>query len=128
MSAALLVLLLLWVPGLIAGAAIRLRGWTLAAAAPALTYGLVSIGGLLLGELGFSWTLVTFGVWALLASAVLLLVTTLVQRRWPAQVEDDHRISRNGHLVVGAGLAVGLAVGAVTFMRGIGTMNRLAQD
>ncbi|MBB5806962.1 hypothetical protein F4560_006730 [Saccharothrix ecbatanensis] len=128
MTAALLVLVLLWVPGLLAGAAIRLRGWTLAAAAPALTYGLVSIGGLLLGKLGFSWTLVTFGAWTLLASALLLLVTTLVQRRWPAHVEDDHKVSRNGHLVVGAGLAIGLAVGAVTFMRGIGTMNRLAQD
>lgn len=128
MSAALLVLLLLWVPGLVAGAAIRLRGWTLAAAAPVLTYGLVSIGGLLLGELGFSWTLVTFGVWTLLASAVLLLVTALVQRRWPAHVEDDHEVSRNGHLVVGAGLAIGLGVGVVTFLRGIGTMNRLAQD
>jgi hypothetical protein len=128
MTAALLVLVLLWVPGLLAGAAIRLRGWTLAAAAPALTYGLVSIGGLLLGKLGFSWTLVTFGAWTLLASALLLLVTILVQRRWPAHVEDDHKLSRNGHLVVGAGLAIGLAVGAVTFMRGIGTMNRLAQD
>ncbi|ONI82016.1 hypothetical protein ALI22I_38275 [Saccharothrix sp. ALI-22-I] len=128
MSAALLVLLLLWVPGLIFGAAIRLRGWVLAAAAPALTYGLVSLGGLLLGKLGFSWTLVAFGVWTLLASAVLLLVTTLIQRRWPVLPDPDDKISRNGHLVVAAGLTIGLAVGAITFLRGIGTMNRLAQD
>ncbi|MFJ6670341.1 DUF6541 family protein [Actinosynnema sp. NPDC091369] len=129
MSAVLLVLLLLWVPGLVFGAAVRLRGWVLAAAAPALTYGLVAIGGLLLGELGFSWTLVTFGVWTLVASAVLFAVTTLVQRRWPARVDDDEpRVSRRGHLVVGAGVAIGLAVGAVTFLRGISSLNRLAQD
>ncbi|MEU4739887.1 DUF6541 family protein [Actinosynnema sp. NPDC023658] len=129
MSAALLVLLLLWVPGLVFGAALRLRGWTLAAAAPALTYGLVATGGLLLGKLGFSWTLPTFGAWALVASVVLFAVTTLVQRRWPARVEDDEpRVSRRGHLVVGAGVAIGLAVGAVTFLRGISSLNRLAQD
>ena len=129
MSAALLVLLLLWVPGLLFGAAARLRGWTLAAAAPALTYGLVAIGGLLLGELGFSWTLLTFGGWTLVASVVLFAVTTLIQRRWPARVDDDEpRVSRRGHLVVGAGVAIGLAVGAVTFLRGIGSLNRLAQD
>ncbi|MEU4444995.1 DUF6541 family protein [Actinosynnema sp. NPDC050801] len=129
MSAALLVLLLLWVPGLLFGAAIRLRGWTLVAAAPALTYGLVAIGGLLLGKLGVSWTLLTFGAWALAASVVLFAVTTLVQRRWPARVEDDEpRVSRRGHLVVAAGVAIGLAVGAVTFLRGISSLDRLAQD
>ncbi|NUT53106.1 MAG: hypothetical protein HOV94_38350 [Saccharothrix sp.] len=129
MSTALLVLLLLWVPGLVFGAAIRLRGWVLAAAAPALTYGLVAIGGLLLGKLGISWTLLTFGGWALLASAVLFAVTALVRRRWPDRVEDDEpRVSRRGHLVVAGGVAIGLAVGAVTFLRGISSLNRLAQD
>lgn len=128
MTAALLVLVLLWVPGLLAGAAVRLRGWLLAAAAPVLTYGLVSVGGLVVGELGLAWTPVSFGAWVLLASAVLLLVTALVQRRWPAAADPGDRISRNGHLAVAAGVAIGLGVGAVTFLRGIGTMDRLAQD
>lgn len=125
MSAALL-LLLYWLPGLAFGAAIRLRGWVLVAASPALTYGLVSLGGLLLGKLGQSWTLVTFGIFVAAASVVALVASTLVNRRWPA--ERDERLPLRDHLVVGAGLAVGLAVGVITFLRGIGSLHRLSQD
>ncbi|CCH27494.1 DUF6541 family protein [Actinosynnema sp. NPDC047251] len=132
---AVLVLLLCWLPGLVFGLALGLRGWVLAAGAPAFTYGLVSLGGLLLGQLGVSWTLLTFGAWALVAS-VLALVATLVWRRLrgPAQpapdqpAEDVVRRSVRDNLVVVAGLAVGLAVGVVTYLRGIGSLSRLSQD
>ncbi|MEV0677133.1 DUF6541 family protein [Actinosynnema sp. NPDC050436] len=127
---AVLVLLLCWLPGLVFGLALGLRGWMAAAGAPALTYGLVSVGGLLLGQLGVSWTLLTFGAWALVAS-LLALAATLVWRRLrgplPPVDEADRRSPRD-HLVVAGGLAVGLAVGVVTYLRGIGSLSRLNQD
>ncbi|GAA3460373.1 hypothetical protein GCM10018963_23860 [Saccharothrix longispora] len=119
-------MLMYWLPGLAFGAAIRLRGWVLAGAAPALTYGLVSIGGLLIGKVGLPWTVPTFAAWAAVASVVAFVVSHLVNRRRPAEPEE--RLPLRDHLVVAAGLAVGLAVGAVTFLRGIGSLDRLSQD
>ena len=41
-----LILLAFWVPGLLFGTAIGLRGWTLAAAGPLLTFGIIALGTL----------------------------------------------------------------------------------
>ncbi|WET79295.1 hypothetical protein P3102_35595 [Amycolatopsis sp. QT-25] len=131
----LLVLLAFWLPGLVFGAAIRLRGWTLAAAAPLLTFGLVAIGIPILGRLGIRWTLPNVGMWVLLLSLVgfglSFLVLRFTAKRHPewAEGEDDDETKRGprDHLLIGAGVVVGLGVGLVTFLRGSHSLENVQQ-
>ncbi|MFI9448752.1 DUF6541 family protein [Amycolatopsis sp. NPDC052450] len=131
----LLVLLAFWLPGLVFGAAIRLRGWTLAAAAPLLTFGLVAIGIPILGRFGIRWTMLNVGLWVLLLSLVgfglSFLVLRFTAKRHPewAEDEDDDETKRSlrDHLLIGAGVVVGLGVGLVTFLRGSHTLENVQQ-
>ncbi|MEC3975138.1 DUF6541 family protein [Amycolatopsis sp. H20-H5] len=133
----LLVLLAFWLPGLVFGTAVKLRGWTLAAAAPLLTFGIVAIGVPVLGGLGIRWTMLNVGLWALLLSAVgfalAFAVDRFTARRHPEWAEaekdlgDSARRSLRGHLLIGFGVAAGMAVGAVTFLRGSHSLNNVQQ-
>jgi hypothetical protein len=145
-----LVLLAFWSPGLVFGAAIRLRGWTLAAAAPALTFGIVALGVVVFGRFGIAWNLLTVSLWALALSLVMAVVSIpLALRRAAgraakgADAEEDgsgatedprkpraegERRSLVDHLLIGAGVLVGMAVGAFTYLRGIGVLDRINQD
>ena len=76
----LLVLLAFWLPGLLFGAAIRLRGWTLAAAAPLLTFGIVGLGVPVLGRFGLRWNILDVALWTVLLSAVAFGLSVLVLR------------------------------------------------
>ncbi|GGM44337.1 hypothetical protein GCM10012275_14190 [Longimycelium tulufanense] len=142
----MLVLLAIWVPGLLLGLTLRLRGWTLAAAAPVLTFGAVATGTAVLGRLGFSWSWWSFGGWVLGVAVVLGLTSWLMARRagtaaarkstdgGPAEttagVEPGRTDSRSprDHVVVAVGVLAGLVVGAVTFLRGIGGLGTINQD
>lgn len=127
----LLVVVAFWLPGLALGAAVRLRGWILAAAAPALTFGLVSLGGYVLGKLGIRWNLLSFAIWAAIAVAVvgaLSLLLVVLARRSGRVTEPEPRLALREHLMVGGGVVVGLVVGAVTFLRGIGSLDMINQD
>jgi len=131
----LLVLLAFWLPGLVFGAAIRLRGWTLAAAAPLLTFGLVAIGIPILGGLGIRWNMLNVGLWVLLLSVVgfglSFLVLRFTAKRHPDWDEDEEedapKRSLRDHLLIGAGVVVGLGVGTVTFLRGSHTLENVQQ-
>ncbi|RSM66792.1 hypothetical protein DMH03_06790 [Amycolatopsis sp. WAC 01376] len=131
----LLVLLAFWLPGLVFGGAIRLRGWTLAAAAPLLTFGLVAIGIPILGRFGIRWTMLNVGLWVLLLSLVgfglSFLVLRFTAKRHPewAEDEDDDETKRSlrDHLLIGAGVVVGLGVGLVTFLRGSHSLENVQQ-
>ncbi|WP_216213456.1 DUF6541 family protein [Amycolatopsis aidingensis] len=124
----LLVLLAFWLPGLAVGAAIRLRGWTLAAAAPALTFGIVAVGILVLGKLGITWNLLNLALWAAVVALLLGAISYLLYRRRPDRGEQDQPRSRTDHLLIGAGVLAGMAVGAVAFLRGIGGLGRISQE
>jgi hypothetical protein len=71
MSEVLLVLfylLVLFVPGGLLGALVGLRGWTLAAMAPVLTYTVAGLAGPWSDAIGLRWSMVTFlGWWAVFA-------------------------------------------------------------
>lgn len=123
-----LVLAGFWLPGLAAGAAIRLRGWTLAAAAPVLTFGVAGIGVWVLSRLGVSWNLLTAGLWTLAVIALLAFGSLLFARLRPASQDTEPSRSPRDHLLIGGGVAVGMGVGAVTFLRGIGSLTTLSQD
>ena len=117
MAAVVLVTLTLvvTVPGLAVGRALRLRGWLLAAVAPLLTYGIVAAAGSALPLIGIRWSpLVLAGVTAVLATAA-----------WPVcrRRRDDDRAadlpvwSRVHHLGIAVAVAVGALVGLAVSYR-----------
>ncbi|MCR6481309.1 hypothetical protein M8542_00610 [Amycolatopsis sp. OK19-0408] len=132
----LLVVLAFWLPGLVFGAAVRLRGWLLAAVAPLLTFGIVSLGVPVLGGLGIRWTTLDVALWTLVLSAVGFGLAHLVQRftarRHPDWAEKDAAAAApprtlRQHLLIGAGVAAGSLVGVVTFLRGARGLNQVQQ-
>ncbi|MGH3907326.1 MAG: DUF6541 family protein [Pseudonocardiaceae bacterium] len=68
---------LLWLPGLAVGALAGLRGWSLAALGPLLTYGLVTASGPWMSRMGLEWRPST----VLLALVAVLAVVAVL--RWP---------------------------------------------
>ncbi|RSM39686.1 hypothetical protein DMA12_29395 [Amycolatopsis balhimycina DSM 5908] len=128
----LLVLLAFWLPGLLFGAAIRLRGWTLAAAGPLLTFGLVALGVPILGKLGIRWSMLNVALWTLVVSAagfgLAFAVTRFTRRRHPDWTEPERpERSVRDHVLIGIGVAAGLGIGAVTFLRGVRSLNNVQQ-
>jgi hypothetical protein len=132
----LVVPLLFFVPGLLVSAVLGLRGWRLAAIAPAVTFGLVAIAGPVLDVLGVRWSLLSFAAW----TAAIALLSAAALRVWPrlrrgerAVVPADEqdgplRRARWEHLVVGVGVALGMLVGAIVFLRGTGGLGVTSQE
>ncbi|WP_309110169.1 DUF6541 family protein [Saccharothrix sp.] len=134
-----LVVLAYWVPGLVIGLALRLRGWTLAAAAPVLTFGGVALGTYALGRTGIPWNLLTVVLWFLVLAAVVGVPTWLVARRRArteaAEAGDGAAAGPvvakrplRDNVVVLVGVVAGMAVGALTFLKGIKSLNTVNQD
>jgi hypothetical protein len=128
----LLVLLAFWLPGLVFGAAVRLRGWTLAAAAPLLTFGVIGLGVPVLGKLGIRWNILDVALWTLLVSAVAFGLSLLVLRftaRRHSEWADPERFTRSPreHLLIGAGVVLASLIGTVTFLRGAHGLNSVQQ-
>jgi hypothetical protein len=112
-------------PGLVLGAVLGLRGWRLAAASPAITFGLVATGGLVLDVLGVRWTVLSFGAWILAVTAVVAGARRVVVSRRALSappIEDGRdqpeRHALWEHLTVGVGVLGGMAVGALAYLRG----------
>ncbi|MGW4060961.1 DUF6541 family protein [Amycolatopsis sp. NPDC004747] len=129
----LLVLAAFWVPGAVFGAAIGLRGWTLGAAAPILTFGVVALAIPLLGGTGIRWTALSVALWTLVVSAAGFAVTWAVarfnrHRRPDAEAPERPRWSWRAHALTALGVATGMAVGALTVLRGIPTSGTVNQN
>ncbi|MEU4801351.1 DUF6541 family protein [Actinosynnema sp. NPDC023587] len=125
-----LVVLAYWVPGLALGLALRLRGWTLAAIAPALTFGMVSLAVVVFPRVGLTWNTATSLGWAALLVALAAVAAWLVNRRAPVEppAEPAEPRTRRDHVVVGVGVALGLAWGVVTYLRGVKSVQAVSQD
>ena len=143
---------LFFLPGLIVSALLGLRGWRLAAIAPAVTFGLVATGGPVVDMLGARWSLLSFAAWtaaiALLVAAAGWLWPRLFSAKAARRVADDGSDdgSDDGadegaddpgrpalralweHLVVGGGVLLGMVVGAVVFLRGTGGLGVTTQE
>jgi len=128
--------LVIFVPGLLVCAVLGLRGWTLAALAPAISFGLAATGGPVLDALGVRWSLAAFGAWSMAVALILAAVTWLWGRgrrdrsETPAEggIEHPTRRAQWEHLVVGAGVLLGMLVGAVVFLRGTGGLGVTTQE
>ncbi|SDO14916.1 hypothetical protein SAMN05660199_01363 [Klenkia soli] len=134
-------LLLVVVPGALICAAAGVRGWRLAGVAPAATFGAAAVGGPALGAVGIRWDLWSYAGWTLLLVAVVAAVAWLVRRRRPAVDgttagqgvgtagdELPRQRARWEHLLVGGGVALGMAVGAAVFLRASRGLSAIAQD
>src|SRR5699024_2418520 len=60
----------LWLPGALAGAAAGLRGWTLAATAPLLTYAIAGLAGPVLAAFGGRWSAAAFALVTIIVGLV----------------------------------------------------------
>ncbi|WP_103382004.1 DUF6541 family protein [Pseudonocardia dioxanivorans] len=115
----------LWIPGLLAGTAAGLRGWTLAAAAPLLTYAIAGLAGPWTTSLGIRWSPLVFVVATIVFVGVLFAVRG---RRRTASSDQPPPWSTRAQ--IGAGLMVGIAaaVGAYAILRGIHRITTIPQD
>jgi hypothetical protein len=128
---------LFFVPGLLVCALLGLRGWRLAAVAPAVTFGLVATGGPVLSALQVPWSLLSFAGWTVGVAVLLFAVARLWARmgRAAGDAPDGEnpelrplRRARWEHLTVGGGVLLGMGVGALVFLRGTGGLGVTSQE
>lgn len=73
----------LFLPGLLLGAAIGLRRLSLLATAPPLTIGMISVGAVVLSLAGLPFTPLSVAVWSLLCAAGGAMVGAIIRRQRP---------------------------------------------
>ena len=74
--------LTLWVPGLVLGGLAGLRGWTLAAGAPLLTYAVAGLFGPMFAAMDIAWSPTSAGLLLVVLCAVAVLARFAVQHRF----------------------------------------------
>ncbi|HEX7661590.1 MAG TPA: DUF6541 family protein [Pseudonocardiaceae bacterium] len=122
-------LVVLWVPGGVAGALLGLRGWLLAASAPVITYFIGGSAGPLLSMLGLRYDGFSFGVCAVIVVALCATARWLTRRRKP--VEDTPRPGdwlRSSHAVVAVFVLAAAAAGATMVIGGMHWLDSIPQD
>ncbi|RTL63746.1 MAG: hypothetical protein EKK42_27465 [Pseudonocardiaceae bacterium] len=113
------------IPGALAGFAAGLRGWTLAAAAPLLTYAIAGLAGPWTTALGIGWSPLVFGIATLVFAAVLFAVRG-VRRAEPRDPVAPW--SAGAHAGVAVVVAFAAAVGAYAILRGFHRITTIPQD
>lgn len=122
-------LLVLLVPGLLAGLAVGLRGWVLVAIAPLLTYAIGGLAGPWLTAMGLPFNVGTF-VAAIVAFVVVggAARWLTLRRRRPVTGHDEVvPWARAGHLAVLGCLIVAVAVGGYTVLSGLLELDAISQ-
>lgn len=116
----------LWAPGLLLGRLAGLRSWTLAAAAPLLTYAVAGIAGPALSAAGVGWSPAVFaGTVAVLAALVAAVTVPL---RGAATAAPRPVWMPAAARWVAAGAAAVAAFGAAVVHAGIGRLAAVPQD
>jgi hypothetical protein len=124
---------LLWLPGAAVGALLGFRGWSLAALAPLLSYGIITVCGPLMSRLDIAWEPGTAGLVLLVVAGVAAVLRWWL-RRWMAA---SHRRSQHaplpawtagGHAVVGLAVVASALLGGTVLLSAFGGMASIPQD
>ena len=120
----------LLLPGALLGALAGLRGWTLAATAPLLTYALAGLAAPLATAVGVGWSAATFAITTILVGAVGLAVRLAMRRRWPPpeRPPTGPDWSTTAHAGVAVAVLVALGFGIAAVLGGIGSLSAIPQD
>ncbi|TCO53643.1 DUF6541 family protein [Actinocrispum wychmicini] len=115
-----------WVPGLAFGALLGLRGWLLAATAPAVTLGMTSVNAAVLPILGVPWrpvpAVLAFGCWLLVAWAARARF-----RPRPADSATTPGWSRAGNWAVAGGVVFAATIVVSVVLVGMHGISALPQ-
>ncbi|MEU6641333.1 DUF6541 family protein [Saccharomonospora sp. NPDC046836] len=114
-------LLVVFVPGLLAGALLGLRGWLLAGSAPLVTYAIAGLAGPWYALIGLPFNLGTFVVAVLICAAVAFAVGRRAPRE-PGGLWD-----RYGNLAVAGCVLLGAVLGLSTVLAGAGRLDAIQQ-
>jgi hypothetical protein len=124
-----LYVLTLWIPGLVLGGLAGLRGWTLAACAPLLTYAVAGLFGPLFAGLGIVWSPTSAGLLLVVLCAVAVLVRVAIQNRFgPADRSGPPVWAPWAHAVVGVALGGIVVLGGNVIWAGLGQLSAIPQD
>ncbi|MBN6190245.1 hypothetical protein JQN58_25670 [Aneurinibacillus sp. BA2021] len=120
-----LTLLVFFVPGLLLGAALRLRGLTLWASAPSLSVGTLAVLAIVFPFLGVHWGLASVGIAVAVVVAVVFAVSLLLRRG--RSVADVPRRQPRHLALLAVGLIVGGGLNAARLMAYVGTPTAISQ-
>lgn len=120
----LVYVIVLWLPGGVIGGLAGIRGWTLAAGAPMLTYGVAGLAGPWSSAAGIRWGPLTLGVATVLCAGVAGALRRRARR--------DHRPegigwARSGHLSVAAVVTLAGVIGATDVLVGFRDIRAIPQ-
>ncbi|MEV4666851.1 DUF6541 family protein [Microbacterium sp. LWO12-1.2] len=121
----LLALLVVFLPGLLVGLALRLRGLMLWASAPSISVGLLSLLAIVFPLLGIRWALTAVALAVVIIAVVSLLVSFGV--RHGREIVDAPRPQAGHALLVVVGLVVGGGLNAARLMTYVGTPTAISQ-
>lgn len=120
-----LALLVFFVPGLLIGLSLRLRGLTLFASAPGISVGALSLLALILPRFGVRWDHANVALAVLIIAALGGALSLLMRRR--RMPRSPQRAGRSGLLLLGAGLVIGGSLNAARLMSYIGDPGAISQ-
>jgi hypothetical protein len=124
-----LYVLALWVPGLVLAALAGVRGWTLAAFAPLLTYAVAGLFGPLFAGIGIDWSPTSAGLLLVVLCAVAVAARVVVRIRSGAPPRLEPPLwSRWAHVAVAVALAGIVVLGGTVIWAGLGHLSAIPQD
>jgi hypothetical protein len=124
-----LYVLTLWVPGLALGGLAGLRGWTLAAAAPLLTYAVAGLFGPLFAAMGIAWSPTSAGLLLVVLCAVAVLARFGIRQRFGPSARYGPPIwDLWAHGAVAVGLGAVVVLGGTVVWAGLGQLSAIPQD
>jgi hypothetical protein len=121
--------LTLWVPGLALGGLAGLRGWTLAAGAPLLTYAAAGLFGPLFAGLGIGWSPTSAGLLFVVLCALAVLARFAIRQRYaPADRTGPPGWDLWTHVGVAVALGAIVVLGGTVIWAGVGHLSAIPQD